>query len=84
MKGEFMSDNAIVCKAFMTDGVSSEMCNAYEKIFLPVYPSLYEIKTFCKTGNHVKCPVRNFSILINSCRIEALELDILANSRGQE
>lgn len=79
-----MSDKAIVCKEFMTDSVNSEMCNAYEKISLPVYPSLYEIKTFCKTVNHVKCPVHNFSILINSCRIEAVELGILANFRNQE
>lgn len=79
-----MSDTAIVCKEFMTDSVNSEICNAYEKISLPVYPSLYEIKTFCKTGNHVKCPVHNFSILINSCRIEALEPDMLTNSWSHE
>lgn len=79
-----MSDKAILCKELMTDGVNSEVCSAYEKISLPVYPSLYEIKTFCKTVNHVKCPVHNFSVLVNSCRIEALELDILANSPGQE
>lgn len=63
-----MSKKAIICNEFVTDSMDSEICTAYKKIPLPVYPSLYQIETFCMTENHVKCPVQYFSILINSCR----------------
>ena len=76
-----MSNKGVVCEGFITDGINREMCNAYEKISLPIYPSLYEIKTFCKTSNHLKCPIRNFSTVINLFRTEIAEVE--DNSRFQ-
>lgn len=70
-----MSNKAVFCNEFITDGINREMCNAYEKISLPIYPSLYEMKTFCKTANHLKCPIRSFSRVINLSRTETTEID---------
>jgi len=70
-----MSNKGVICEEFITDGINREMCNAYEKISLPIYPSLYEIKTFCKTSNHLRCPIRNFSTVINLSRTETSEIE---------
>lgn len=81
---KFMSDKAIVCKEFITDGINRDMCNVYEKIPLPLYPSPYEIETFCKTSNHLKCPIRNFAALMNSAGTETREGDVPPASQYQK
>ena len=70
-----MNNKAVFCNEFITDGINSEMCNAYGKISLPIYPSVYEMKTFCKTANHLRCPIRGFSTIINLSRTETTEID---------
>lgn len=79
-----MTDKTVVCKEFITDGTNGDMCNAYAKISLPLYPTLYEVKTFCKTANHLKCPIRNFSAIINASRIKTAESDVLPTSQDQK
>ncbi|KAA0242351.1 MAG: hypothetical protein DYG83_16500 [Candidatus Brocadia sp. AMX2] len=79
-----MNDKSDICKEFITDGTSRQMCNAYAKILLPLYPSPNKIRMFCETANHKRCPIRNFSALINSSGIKTAESDVQPYSKDQK
>ncbi|MCF6154352.1 MAG: hypothetical protein E3K36_03675 [Candidatus Brocadia sp.] len=53
-----MKDKDRFCKKFKING---KICNAYRELSLTLYPNVEEIRTFCKTENHEKCPILKIS-----------------------
>lgn len=58
-----MQNKDFACKKFIDNKINNGICTTYEELSLPLYPDLYEIKTFCRSKNHQNCPILNSSTL---------------------